>query len=84
LEASATQMAIGYVNGVEVFRDEVNAGLLPKEESVSVSLKQGWNSILIKSTCHWGDTWSTWAALKTLDGQPLKNITGVVINNSGS
>jgi len=82
LTASTTQLAVGYVNGKEVFRDETMAGLLPHEERVPVELKKGWNTILIKSMNHFGDEWALWAGLETLDGKSLKDTAGVVISAS--
>ena len=74
LSASTTQLGLGYVNGKEVFRDEYCAGLLPREERVAITLKKGWNTILIKSLNHFGDEWALWAGLTTPDGKPLGNI----------
>ena len=79
LESSSTQMAIGYVNGEQVFRDEYIAGVFPNEDSVQINLKQGWNSIMLKTTCHWGDEWASWISLYTTDGIPLSEIAGVAI-----
>lgn len=80
IKSSSTQMAIGYVNGKEVFRDEYIAGVLPHEDSVEVDMKKGWNNIMLKTTCHWGDEWASWLALYTMDGMPLKELPGVRIS----
>ena len=82
LVASTSQIGKGFVNGKEVFRDEYCAGLLPHEERVPIQLNKGWNTILIKSLNHFGDEWSLWAGLETLDGNPLKNADSVVISAS--
>ena len=74
LTASTTQLGVGYVNGVEVFRDEIAAGLLPREEQVVIQLKKGLNTILIKSLNHWGDEWALRAGLAARNGQPLAGV----------
>ncbi|MDC0936446.1 hypothetical protein OAS39_09170 [Pirellulales bacterium] len=79
LSASTSQVAVGFVNGQPVFRDEYTAGLLPHEEKVPIKLRKGWNTILIKSMNHFGDEWSLWAGLTTPDGKPflLRSAAGV-------
>jgi len=81
LKSSSTQMTLGYVNGKVVFRDEYIAGVLPEEDSVKTELKKGWNSIMLKSTCHWGDEWASWLSLYTVEGKPLSEISGVVVSS---
>ncbi|MBT4482997.1 MAG: hypothetical protein HOC71_04880 [Candidatus Latescibacteria bacterium] len=74
LSASTSQTGKGYVNGEVVFQDETAAGLLVDEEKVRITLKKGWNSILIKSYNFWGPEWSVYAALMSEDGKPLRDI----------
>jgi hypothetical protein len=77
---SMSQTGIGWVNGQEVFRDELSNGLLLEEQTVHISLHQGWNSILLKSMNHWGSEWSLHASLLDDDDQPLIETSGVIIS----
>jgi len=72
LVTSTTQLGAGYLNGKQIFRDEYCAGLLPAEERVPITLKEGWNTIVVKSLNHWGDEWALWAGLFTPNGKPFK------------
>ncbi len=83
LVSSISQAGDIYVNGERVYRDELAAGLLPEEQKVNISLTAGWNSIMIKSLNHWGDTWSTWAALMTASKEPLIDQPGIIIFAQG-
>ena len=77
---STSQTGVGWVNGTEVFRDEMATGLLLEEGSVDIALQQGWNAILIKSMNHWGSEWSLHASLLDAGGTfPLAEIPGVVV-----
>ncbi len=76
---SMSQTGIGWVNGQEVFRDEVSNGLILEEETVDIFLNQGWNSILLKSMNHWGSEWTLHASLLNDAGQPLIDTPAVVI-----
>jgi hypothetical protein len=80
LIASASQYAAGYVNGEMVFEDQISMGLLLHEERVPIKLKKGWNTITIKALNHWGREWAVWAGLLTVQGKPLIEQAGVVIN----
>jgi len=84
LESSSTQMAQGFVNGEEVFRNEIMAGVLPEEDRVRIHLKQGWNEILLKTTCYWGSEWASWMSLYDADGTPLAEVEGVLIDPLGN
>src|SRR5690606_37485866 len=53
LLCSMSQSSIVYLNGSPVFRDELAAGLLPDEQHITISLEQGWNSLLFKCLNHW-------------------------------
>lgn len=80
LICSASQTAIGWVNGSEVLRDEISAGLLMEEENVSVQLQQGWNKILVKTVNHWGSHWAFHMSILDESDQPLVNSPGVLIS----
>lgn len=82
LICSMSQAGEVYVNGEVVCRDELAAGLFAQEQILDVTLKSGWNSILIKSLNHWGDTWSLHAGLMTAGQQPLADQPGIVISAS--
>jgi len=58
-----------YLNGRQVFHDEMMAGLIPDEQLVPIRLQRGWNRVLIKSFNWWGDEWSLAAGLLTADGK---------------
>ena len=64
LSASTTQLAVGYLNGKEVFRDETMTGLLPKEKCVKIKLGKGVNTIVIKTLNHFGDEWAIRAGIE--------------------
>lgn len=81
MESSSTQMAECFVNDIPVFRDEYIAGVLPKEDSVKIKLKTGWNSIMLKTTCHWGDEWASWLSLYSSEGKPLSEMKRVLISS---
>ena len=69
LAGSLTGVGVGFVNGVEVLRDELNAGLLLSEERVEVLLQPGWNIITLRSCTKWqAQGWGLWLAVERPDG----------------
>ncbi len=78
---STSQTGVGWLNGMEIFRDEIATGLLLEEETVEIALQPGWNSILIKSMNHWGSKWSLHASLLNEAGNlPLAKMPGIVVS----
>ena len=59
------------MTGKEVATDNLPAGLRGEEMEIPVSLKKGSNLIVIKTLNHWGDEWSTGAAVANPDGSPV-------------
>lgn len=74
LISSFSQIGECFVNGERVTLDETAAGLLPAEDRTSITLKQGWNTILIKSLKMWGKDWSAWAGLLSEAGELLSDV----------
>ena len=69
LVGSTTAVGVGYLRGNEIFRDELNAGLMLEEEKIRVSLKPGWNELLIRSCTKWrAGGWGLWFTVRELDG----------------
>ena len=60
----------------EVFRDQLNVGLLVDEEKTGVVLKPGWNSLVIRSCTNWGaQGWGLWAGLRSATGEAVEAVT---------
>jgi len=62
-----------WLNGKEVFRNDVGRAYAPKADRVPIELKKGSNSLLLKISQGGGD-WSFGAHVETPDGQPLPEV----------
>jgi hypothetical protein len=76
LVSSTTGVGLGWLGMDEVFRDQLNTGLLVEEEKTEVVLMPGWNSLLIRSCTNWGaHGWGLWAAIRSLNGNAVETVT---------
>jgi hypothetical protein len=72
LVGSTAGVAVGWLGAAEVFRDELNAGLMLSEERVEVVLQPGWNKLLVRSCTKWAaQGWGLWFGLQSLSGAAL-------------
>ena len=75
LTGSLTGVGVGFVGGVEVFRDELNAGLLLDEERIEVLLQPGWNCITLRSCTKWqAEGWGLWLGVTNPDGTRAEQV----------
>src|SRR5262249_15200540 len=62
-----------WLNGKEVFRNDVGRAYLSKADRMPIQLKQGANTLLLKISQGAGD-WSFAAHVETPDGHPLSEV----------
>lgn len=66
---STAGVGVAYVGPAELFRDELNVGLLANEEAVHATLVPGWNVIMIRACTKWGaQGWGVWLEVENSDG----------------
>ena len=76
LVGSTAGVGVGWLGPTEVFRDELNAGLMLSEERTEVLLQPGWNTLLVRSCTKWATPgWGIWLGLRGLDGGPTDALT---------
>ena len=73
-------MELGSDDGIKVWLNDqlvharnVNRSLTPDEDKVKVTLKRGWNRLLLKVTQGSGE-WAVCVRLRGLDGKKLKGL----------
>ena len=62
-----------WLNGQLIHANNVTRGASPAQDKVEVTLKQGWNRLLLKVTQNGGE-WAACARLRRLDGSKLKGL----------
>ncbi len=62
-----------WLNGSQVHSNNAWRGLEPGEDKVNVTLREGWNRLLLKITQGGGD-WAACARFRTLDGDKLSGL----------
>ena len=62
-----------WLNGQLVHANNVTRGAGPGQDKVEVTLKQGWNRLLLKITQSGGE-WAACARLRRLDGSKLEGL----------
>lgn len=62
-----------WLNGEVVHSNNVTRALMPGQDKVEVSLKQGWNDLMLKVTQGGGD-WGVCARLRSADGAKLEGL----------
>jgi HEAT repeat protein len=73
LEAGSDDGIKIWLNDQVVHGSNVNRGLEPGQDKVEVTLKQGWNTLVLKVTNGTGN-WTACARFRALDGSTLENI----------
>jgi hypothetical protein len=73
LSGSTAGVGVAWLGSEQVIRDELNVGLLAQEEHTEVTLRPGWNALVVKSCTKWAAPgWGLWMGLQSLDGSPLR------------
>jgi hypothetical protein len=81
LVGSTTGVGMGWLGATEVFRDQLNTGLLVREEHVEVVLQPGWNRLTVRACTNWGaEGWGIWMGLQNLAGG---RVDGIRVNACG-
>ena len=70
----STGRAVVWLNGKEVVRDLVAAGLMADEISAPIKLEGGWNQLLVKVCNNWGDKWAFSASATDPSGRLLPGL----------
>jgi len=83
LVGSTAGVGVGWLGGVEIFRDELNAGLMLSEERAEIVLQPGWNTLLVRSCTKWrAQGWGLWFGLRSLSDAALGDV-GVSVDACG-
>jgi hypothetical protein len=62
-----------WFNGQQVLSHQISRGAEPDQEKSNISLKKGWNQLLLRVTNE-GGSWGAFARITDSKGQPLKTI----------
>ena len=72
LSGSTSGVGVAWLGSEQVIRDELNVGMLAQEERTEVTLRPGWNALVVRACTKWAAPgWGLWMGVQSLDGSPL-------------